>query len=170
MAFDSPDCVVYQVRARHRNEEVREVIGEDYAGLLGTDRGKSYDAKELSQVKQQKCVGHILRNLAGVLAHKQGRACDFAGTLKTLLQEALELYRAFHDPQQPLRDEARQVRALELAVSYHLRPRSLPDADNQRLLDELGWHHERGNLLRFLHEPTVIEPTNNYLLTLMEWP
>jgi hypothetical protein len=28
-------------------------------------------------------------------------------------------------------------------------------------LNELGWHHERGNLLRFLHEPAVIEPTNN---------
>jgi hypothetical protein len=161
MAFESPTCVVYQIRARHRNEEVREVIGEAYAGILGTDRGRSYDAQALARVKQQKCLGHILRNLAEVLATKTGRACDFGGTLKMLLQEALELYHAFHDPAQPLRDYARQVRALELAVSYHLRPRALPDADNQRLLDELGWHHARGNLLRFLHEPTVIEPTNN---------
>jgi transposase len=161
MTFDSPACVVYQIRARHRNEEVREVIGDNYAGILGTDRGKSYDANELSAVKQQKCLGHILRNLADVLATKSGRACDFAGVLKMLLQEALELYRAFHNPQQPLRDYARQVRALELALSYHLRPRRLPDANNQRLLDELGWHHARGNLLRFLYEPTVIEPTNN---------
>lgn len=161
MAFDSPDCVVYQIRARHRNEEVREVIGDDYAGILGTDRGTSYDAKELNAVKQQKCLGHILRNLAEVLATKAGRAGDFAGTLKILLQEALELYRAFHNPQQPLRAYGRQVRALELTLSYHLRPRVLADAANQRLLDELSWHHARGNLLRFLHEPTVIEPTNN---------
>lgn len=161
MAFDSPDCVLYQIRPRHRNEEVREVIGDDYGGILGTDRGTSYDAKALSAVKQQKCLSHILRNLAEVLERKQGRACDFAGTLKMLLQEALALYRAFHAPQQPLRDYARQVRALELALTYHLRPRRLPDADNQCLLDELGWHHARGNLLRFLHEPTVIEPTNN---------
>lgn len=161
MAFDSPDSVVYQIRARHRNEEVREVIGDDYAGILGTDRGRSYDAKALSAVKQQKCLSHILRNLAELLERKRGRACDFAGTLKMLLQEALALYRAFHDPQQPLRDYARQVRALELALTYHLRPRHLPDTDNQRLLAELGWHQQRGNLLRFLHEPTVIEPTNN---------
>jgi transposase len=161
MAFDSPDCVVYQIRARHRNEEVREVIGAAYGGILGTDRGKSYDARALAEVRQQKCLGHILRNLAEVLADKTGRACDFSGTLKMLLQEALELYRAFHNPAQPLRDYAQQVRALELALSYHLRPRALSDADNQRLLDELGWHHARGNLLRFLHEPTVIEPTNN---------
>jgi transposase len=161
MTFDSPDCVVYQIRARHRNEEVREVIGEAYAGILGTDRGKSYDAQALSEVQQQKCLGHILRNLAQVRHTKKGRACDFAGTLKILLQEALALYHAFHDPTQRVRDYARQVRALELALAYHLRPRALADADNQRLLDGLGWHHERGNLLRFLHEPTVIEPTNN---------
>jgi len=28
------------------------------------------------------------------------------------------------------------------------------------LLDEIGWHHDRGNLLRFLEDPAV-EPTNN---------
>lgn len=161
MAFDSPQIVVYQIRLRHRNEEVREVIGAAYAGILGTDRGKSYDAQALATVKQQKCLAHIFRNLAAVLASKAGRAGDFAGVLQTLLQEALELYHAFHNPAQPLRNYARQVRALELVVSYHMRPRRLQDADNQRLLDELGWHHARGNLLRFLHEPTVIEPTNN---------
>ena len=37
----------------------------------------------------------------------------------------------------------------------------MKDADNERLLKELRRHHERGNLLRFLHEPTVIGPTNN---------
>jgi transposase len=36
----------------------------------------------------------------------------------------------------------------------------LPDRDNQRLLDEIEWHHDRGNLLRFLEEP-LVEPTNN---------
>ncbi len=44
---------VYQIRLQHRNEEVREVIGNNYQGILGTDRGKSYDAKELIEVKQQ---------------------------------------------------------------------------------------------------------------------
>ena len=31
---------------------------------------------------------------------------------------------------------------------------------NQRLLNELGRHHDAGNLLRFLWEPEI-EPTNN---------
>src|SRR3954465_3647744 len=50
----TPACV--QVRARHRNEEVREVIGDDYSGVLVTDRGRSYDARELEAVRQQKCI------------------------------------------------------------------------------------------------------------------
>ena len=33
-------------------------------------------------------------------------------------------------------------------------------ADNQRLLDGLGWHQRRGNLLRYLEDPRI-EPTNN---------
>ena len=46
-------------------------------------------------------------------------------------------------------------------MTYHLRPRRLKDQDNQRLLNEIGGHHDRGNLLRFLYELMSVEPTNN---------
>ena len=36
----------------------------------------------------------------------------------------------------------------------------MPDRDNGRLQNELGWHDDRGNLLRFLDDPGI-EPTNN---------
>ena len=49
---------------------------------------------------------------------------------------------------------------LKREVSVHLRDRRMPDPDNQRLLNELGRHNDRGNLLRFLDHPSV-EPTNN---------
>ena len=49
---------------------------------------------------------------------------------------------------------------LKREVSHHLRDRRMPDPDNQRLLNELGRHNDRGNLLRFLDDPRV-EPTNN---------
>ena len=161
MVFDSQTQSVYQIRAQHRNEEVREVIGDHYQGVLCTDRGKSYDAKELQEVKQQKCLSHILRSIEEVLAGKRGQARFFGEVLKAQLQEAIELYKAFHDPESKLRDYDKAVRALALAVSDHLRERRLKDPDNQRLLNELRRHHERGNLLRFLDEPTTVEPTNN---------
>jgi transposase len=63
MIFVADTATVFQVRAQHRNEEVREVIGDDYPGVLVTDRGKSYDAKELEAVKQQKCIPHALRSI-----------------------------------------------------------------------------------------------------------
>jgi hypothetical protein len=163
MAFDGKEATVYQIRAQHRNEEVREVIGDDYQGILGTDRGKSYDAKELQEVKQQKCLAHIQRSIDAGVETKRGQARCFGAVLKSLLQEANELYKAFHDPEKQLRDYDRCVRVIEGQVSYHLRERGRPltDADNERLLKELRRHHARGNLLRFLHEPTVIGPTNN---------
>ena len=45
-------------------------------------------------------------------------------------------------------------------VSHHLRDHPMPDRDNGRLQNELGWQDDRGNLLRFLDGP-AIEPTNN---------
>ena len=161
MAFDSRAISVYQIRPQHRNEEVREVIGEKYKGRLGCEGGKSYDAKALLDVKQQKCLAHILRLIDQALEKQSGPARFFGVTLKSLLKEAINLYWAYHDPEKKPLDYESRVRAIEQELSELLRERQLKDANNQRLLKHLRRHHKRGNLLRFLHEPDVIEPTNN---------
>ena len=160
MIFVTDTATVFQVRAQHRNEEVREVIGDDYRGVLVTDRGKSYDAKELEAVQQQKCIPHALRSINEVLEAKQGRARHFGGRLKKLLKEGLQLWHEYHDHRGQLAGFEHRVRSLQAAVTRHLRPRRLVDADNQRLLDQFGRHHAKGNLLRFLDDPRI-EPTNN---------
>jgi transposase len=160
MIFVTDTATVFQVRPQHRNEEVREVIGDAYDGVLVTDRGKSYDAKELEAVKQQKCIPHALRSINEVLETKQGRARHFGARLKALLKEGLELWHEYHDHEGRLARYPWRVQSLQAAVTRHLRPRRLADADNQRLLDEFGRHHARGNLLRFLEDPRV-KPTNN---------
>src|SRR3954451_14852025 len=160
MIFVTDTATVFQVRPQLRNEEVREVIGDDYAGVLVTDRGKSYDAKELEAVKQQKCIPHALRSINEVLETKQGRARHFGARLKKLLKEGLELWHEYHDHQGQLAGFERRARSLREAVTRHLRPRRLVDADTQRLLDQFVLHHVRGNLLRFLDDPRV-KPTNN---------
>ena len=113
-------------------------------GVMVTDRGRSYDAQALSGVKQQKCLAHVLRSISEVVQTKRGRGRSFGNRLSRLLREAMELRQAYH------RGEA----------AYHLRDRPMSDADNYRLQNELGWHHDRGNLLRFLDDPSI-EPTNN---------
>lgn len=163
MTFETGDASVYQVRRRHRNEEVREVIPADYAGVLCSDRGKSYDAQALQGVRQQQCLAHLQRNLTEVLEYKQGRGRWLAGKLKRLLGAALAVWHRYRagewatDPEAFVRVRAVLVRQVEA----HLRNRRVRDPDNQRLLDEVGWHHDRGNLLRFLFEPDTVEPTNN---------
>ena len=158
MAFDTDEATVYQIRSQHRHEEVQEVIPPDYAGVMVTDRGRSYDAQAFDNVNQQKCLAHILRSISDVLQTKKGRARDFGERLKSLLQDAMELWRACHAGEAP--DFATQAQHVQEVITYHLRPRVLTDPDNQRLLNGIGGHHDRGNLLRFLEDPRI-EPTNN---------
>ena len=53
MTFDTNQATVFQIRRRHLNKEVRELIPADYAGVIVTDCGKSYDAEKLLGVKQR---------------------------------------------------------------------------------------------------------------------
>ena len=166
MAFETEDATVYQVRARHRNEEVREVVPSDYGGVMVTDRGRSYDAQALSGVKQQKCLAHVLRSISEVVETKRGRGRTpdrsrghgFGKRLSGLLREAMELRQSYRRGEAS--DYVAETERLRREVSCHLRDRPMPDRDNGRLQNELGWHDDRGNLLRFLDDPGI-EPTNN---------
>jgi transposase len=158
MGFDTDEATVFQVRERHRNEEVREIIPADYAGVMITDRGRSYDAAKLMGVKQQKCLDHLKENINEVLEKKAGPARGFGLKLKSILGEARQLWRDYRAGNADnFQAEAERI-ADELTI--HLRPRMLQDEDNQRLLDGIGLQDDRGRLLLFLHDP-AIEPTNN---------
>ena len=117
MAFETDEATGYQVRARHRNEEVREVVQT-----------------------------------------KRGRGRSFGNRLSRLLREAMELRQEYHRGEAA--DFAAEAERLRREATYHLRDCPMSDADNWRLQNELGWHHDRGNLLRFLDDLSI-EPTNN---------
>src|SRR5208282_2178460 len=158
MTFDTDQATVFQIRRRHRNEEVRELIPADYAGVMVTDRGKSYDAEELLGVRQQKCLDHLKENINEVLERKTGRARSFGLTLKSILREARQLWR-----DQKVGKVSKfqvKVKRIEQELTFHLRDRILKDEDNQRLLNGIGLQHDLGRVLLFLHDPTI-EPTNN---------
>jgi hypothetical protein len=158
MGFDSDQATVYQIRAQHRHEEVLEVVPADYAGILISDRGKSYEARELEGWQQQKCLAHLLRNISDVVERKCGMARQFGLSLKVLLREGIALWkdRPHLSPEkyQALRQD------LNDQLTHHLRSRRLHDEDNQRLLNGIGEQNDKGRLLRFLFHSGV-EPTNN---------
>jgi hypothetical protein len=157
-AFETAAVTGYQSRERPRHEEVREVVPAEYAGVLVTDRGRSYDAQELAGVRQQKCLAHIQGSLREVLERQQGKTRACGHRLKGLLRQALDLWHDYHQGQRS--GFAARAHHLQDALTHQLRERPLKDPDNRRLLNELGWHHDRGNLLRFLDDPRI-EPTNN---------
>src|ERR671914_559884 len=158
MAFDTDEATVYQVRPRHRHQEVQEVVPAEYQGEMVTDRGRNYEAHSFSRVKQQKCLAHLQKTLSTVLEKKKGRAREFGENLKMLFGMALDLWDEYH-PGMVVDFEAR-VAELRFTFSYQLRERAVRDQDNRHLLKVLRRYHQRGELLRFLEEP-LVEPTNN---------
>jgi hypothetical protein len=91
MAFDTDEVTVYQVRPRHRHQEVQEVVPVSYQGVMVTDRGRSYEAHSFSWVKQQKCLAHLQKTLSVLLEQKKGRARQLGENLKMLFGMALDL-------------------------------------------------------------------------------
>lgn len=158
MGFDSDQATVYQIRPRHRHEEVLEVVPAAFAGVLVNDRGKSYDARELDGLRQQKCLAHLLRNVSEVVEQKCGMARQFGLTLKVLLREGLTLWK--QRPNLSPASYQTSVQELDDKLTHHLRNRIFRDDDNQRLLNGIGGQNDRGHLLRFLFQNGV-EPTNN---------
>lgn len=134
------------------------MVPGDFAGVLVCDRGKSYDAEELVDVAQQKCLAHLLRNAAEVTEKKTGRAREFSRKLKDLLKGALAL-RAGKTELDAAKYRQRAEK-LKGELTQHLRNRILRDDDNRRLLNGVGTQQDRGNLLRFLFQDGV-EATNN---------
>ncbi len=133
MGFTTEQTTVYQIRRRHRNQEVREVIPADYAGVLCSDRSKSYDATALAGVKQQKCLAHLQRSVSELLETKWGRGRSFGLGLRRLFAEAMALWQSYHAG--TVSDFSAQAADLRRRLSEHLQARMLPDPDNQRLLD-----------------------------------
>ena len=109
-------------------------------------------------MEQHKCLCHLIRNVVEVVESKTGRAKVFGSELKTLLQNANELWR--QQRAGTVSGYADQAEQIEQELTNWLRPRRLRDADNQRLLDGIGLQHDRQRVLNFLHNPEV-EPTNN---------
>ena len=125
MAFVNPALSVYQVRPRHRNEEVRELIPADFGGVMVCDRGRSYDAVELEGVAQQKCLAHLIRNAAKVAEQKNGRARTFRPAAHGVAASALRLIggQRGNEAQRLLR----QATALNDELTNLLRDRTLRD-------------------------------------------
>ena len=160
MGFFTPILAVFQIRWQHRHQEVVEVLTTCFEGLLGTDRGTSYEAVALDGIEQQKCLSHLLKNLSTVEETKSGRALAFTRELKATLREAIKVWQEYRDGTCGLEAYREQGAKIRQRLDHQLRDRRLKDTDHQRLLDGIGRQHDRGRVLLFLEHPQI-EPTNN---------
>jgi hypothetical protein len=104
--------------------------------------------------------GSSQKTLSLLLRQKKGRAREFGENLKMLFEMALDLWREHH--QGAREDWAARVGELRFALSYQLRERALRDRGNQHLLKVLRGYHRRGELLRFLEDPSIEPPTTGW--------
>ncbi len=160
MVFSSARTLYYQIRTRHRNEEVREVVDPEFGGVLVTDRFSSYDAAALSWVSQQKCMAHILRNIKDHILAQPLVARAYPRRLLEAFKEAVALHGDFTASKVSAERYAKESGIVLDRLDRLLSPRRLQNAANARLHRGLLWHHERGNLLRFLEDPSI-PATNN---------
>jgi hypothetical protein len=157
MVFCSVRLVIYQIRDHHRNEEVREILGQ-FVGWLVCDRGPSYESRNLTAVPQQKCLSHLIRNIRAVLDYLPGESRAKAEALLGLLREALALWHAYRRGE--AHDYAEDRQRIVAEVDRVLEPVSHLNPYLNTLLNGIGRQHDRGHVLRFLDHPEI-EPTNN---------
>jgi hypothetical protein len=124
--------------------------------VLVTERGGRDDAPACDAVHQQQCLAHRQGSLSEGLETQHGRARDCGEQRKAQRQEALAWWPTSREG--PVTACKVAAEALQREVTDQRRDRRLQDADNQRRLHALGWHHDRGTLVRFGADPRI-EPT-----------
>jgi transposase len=152
--FVSKDTAVYAIRPSRGTEVIEEILGADYAGILGHDGWAPYD--KCTCARHQTCLRHLLRRCHDLLEAATRGAVRFPRAVRTLLLDALSL----RD-----RRDAGLLKPRGLAVAIGRLERRRDDlldwsptyAPNRRLADHLRAH--RDQLFTFLKVPGV-EPTN----------
>ena len=160
--FKTPQSVVYQIRTRHTHAQLQELVPATYTGTLCCDRFSTYDHVSLADVKQQKCLHHVIgscKQALNVQLQQAGRGRAYPQKLLTDFHAALQLHQRFHEGYCTLLEYQRQGAVLTAQLETRLE-QPCRSKENLRLQKGLVKHHQRGNLLRFLGDPSI-EPTNN---------
>lgn len=148
---------VFAIRASRGHEVILDVLGREFKGHLTSDGALAYEAKPLRDWLKQKCVAHILRNLAKLSDNAVAGHMQLAVEATAVLKDALALARSRGDL--PDDDYARRVQAIEdrmdAVIATHI---GVDDDDGQRMARHLAKH--RQHLFPFLHVANL-EATNN---------
>jgi len=162
-AFRSADTVIFRANLRHTNVEVREGLGQNFAGVLVSDRFSSYDSRFLQDVRQQKCLAHLIRNADEVAAGEQrrpGRGELYGQRVAQVFRDGIRLHRDVTTEVCTREQYAQQGEFLTLRLNALLNRASLKSKANERLRLGVLKQDVLDRLWRFLKDPDI-PPTNN---------
>ena len=147
--FTNPKLTLYGIGDRSR-QMVRDMLGDDYAGVLISDCLAAYDPHP---GRKSKCCAHHLK----AISEAQALAPDseFLAQIRSLLKAAMVMHRLREAIAAP--DYARYTAHLERRVDELLSAHWDHPAE-QRIVNRLS--KQREHLLTFLYVPGV-DPTNN---------
>lgn len=159
----TPQHVLYQIRLQHTHQQLKELLGETFGGTLVADRYNVYDHAAFTGGKHQKCIRHVIRNVQeAVVLHegRRGQGIVYATRLLQAFGHAHILHQQFSREEITLTQYRGAGYAVHTRITGLLDRRPLQSKVNERLRKGLLKHHQRGNLLRFLDDPSI-PPTNN---------
>lgn len=143
-------ATMYQVAKGRGFEQVKALLGEDFAGVLCRDGWAPYRC--LAQASHQTCYAHLLRRCAEMIEGSRTRAKVIPRTLAAILVDALALRDARDAGALSQRTLTARIRALERRVEELLAQKTRNQA-NARLLRHIA--AERAHLFTFLTNPNV---------------
>jgi transposase len=155
--FTNREITVYAIEYSRGHDVVIEILGKEFAGILVSDCFTAYNDAELADWLKQKCLSHLLKNLADLRDSKSRGAIRFAQDLMQLLRDAL----ALTDERPKLSSHRFDQRAAEIEQRLDWlidEQRQFTDPDNNRMAARLRKHRE--HLLRFLYVEGL-DATNN---------
>ncbi|UWX64009.1 IS66 family transposase [Deinococcus rubellus] len=162
-AFRSADTVLFRANLQHTNVELREGLGQNFAGVLICDRFSSYDSRFLVGVKQQKCLAHLIRNADEVAAGEQGRPGRgevYGQRVAQVFRDGIRLHRDVTMGGCTREEYAQQGEGLTLRLDALLNRAPLKSKSNERLRLGILKQYVLDRLWRFLKDPDI-PPTNN---------
>lgn len=162
-AFRSADTVVFRANLQHTNVEVRDGLGQNFAGVLVCDRFSSYDSRFLQDVRQQKCLAHLIRNADEVAAGEQrrpGRGELYGQRVAQVFREGVRLHRDMTMGVCTREEYTQQGEFLTLRLDALLNRAPLKSKANERLRLGILKQDVLDRLWRFLKDPDI-PPTNN---------
>lgn len=150
--FTTPETTLYKVAQSRGSQVVREMLGDDFSGVLVSDCLATYDPLAY---RKHKCIAHHQRAIAEASARPDTSDPVYLNTWKGIFKAVIALWnsRPQMSPSSFVEERGRIVGAVERLLNQPVRQPGDVAIQNRLL-------KQRGHLLTCLSDPAA-EPTNN---------